>query len=318
MMPLVLDTSLLPARQRAEAVRAALGSSLAPAAISVAQPAQAKITRWSLGPGADLLHHVSAGHRLTRTSRHLQSDNPERISLGLPRSGAVRMRHRDMTGGDRIGELQLVDLTSPYDFLVEEPSGVQAVIVDYAQLGIQVDTVRSAVPRLESSPLYDLVRRHVRELPGVLVDMGDGPAVSMLGSSTVELIRALIASAAVDEGPWLRDVMAGSLFTRLTAYLRQHLREPDLGAARLAAEHGVSVRAVYAAFAEEGEQLSAWVMRHRLRGARRDLAELPGTTVAAVARSWGFVDPRHFARRFRGEYGMSPVEWQRHHFGGQR
>jgi AraC-like DNA-binding protein len=152
----------------------------------------------------------------------------------------------------------------------------------------------------------------------VLDELGPDPAATMLGASTVELVRALLASAATVEGPWLRDVMDGTLFARLTAYIARHLRDPDLGAARLAAAHGVSVRAVYAAFAEEGEQLSEWVMRRRLRGARRELADSPRTTVAAVARSWGFVDPRHFARRFRGEYGMSPTEWQRAAGAGSR
>ncbi|MBQ1017532.1 AraC family transcriptional regulator [Micromonospora sp. D93] len=310
-MPVVLlDTALLPLRQRVEAVHAALVSPVAPAAVSVPSPALARISHWSLGPGADLLHHVSTGHRLTRTSKHLQSDNPERVSLGLPRSGASQIRHRDLVGGDRVGELQLVDLTSPYDFWVEELSSVQAVIVDYTQLGIPIDAARSAIPRLESSPLYELVRRHLFELPGVLDELGPVPA-AMLSSSTVELVRALVASASATEGPWLRDLMDGTLFTRLTAYIRQNLRAPDLGAVRLAAAHGVSVRTVYATFAKEGEQLSEWVMRLRLHGAHQELAESPEVTVAAVARSWAFADPRHFARRFRDEYGMSPVEWQR-------
>jgi AraC-like DNA-binding protein len=159
--------------------------------------------------------------------------------------------------------------------------------------------------------MYELVRRHLLELPGVLDALASSPAVPMLGASTVELVRGLLASAADSDGPWLRDVMDGTLFTRLTTYAGQHLREPDLGAARLAAEHGVSVRAVYAAFAKEGEQLSAWVMHRRLRGAHRELTEQPAATVASVARSWGFADPRHFARRFRAEFDMSPVEWQR-------
>jgi AraC-like DNA-binding protein len=221
------------------------------------------------------------------------------------------MRHRDLTGGDRIGELQLTDLTSPYDFLVEGRSCVQAVIVDYAQLGIPVDAVRSAVPHLGASPLYDLVRRQLRELPALLDDLPAGTAQLMLGSSTVELTRALIASVLDPDGPWLRAVGTGTLFSRVTAYIRAHQRDPDLGAARLAAVHGVSVRTLYAAFAREGEQLSEWVIRGRLRGAHGELAAAPAATVSAIARSWGFADPRHFARRFRDEYGLSPRQWQR-------
>ncbi|HEY6493954.1 MAG TPA: helix-turn-helix domain-containing protein [Trebonia sp.] len=33
-------------------------------------------------------------------------------------------------------------------------------------------------------------------------------------------------------------------------------------------------------------------------------------TIAAIARGWGFADATHFAKRFRGAYGMSPRECQ--------
>ncbi|MGH3972574.1 MAG: helix-turn-helix domain-containing protein [Pseudonocardiaceae bacterium] len=53
-------------------------------------------------------------------------------------------------------------------------------------------------------------------------------------------------------------------------------------------------------------------IRERLEGARRVLASsAQAPTIAAVARSLGFSDPGHFARRFRAAYGLSPSEWQR-------
>ncbi|WP_433201684.1 helix-turn-helix domain-containing protein [Dactylosporangium sp. CS-047395] len=309
-MALLLDTSTLPQEQRTDAVRAALGAQLPPAGVWIAEPGQARISLWQLGPGVRLLHSVAGPHRLTVTASHLRASVPERISLGLPVSGAVRMRHRDLPFSDRIGELQLADLTSPYDFLVAEPSVVEAVLVDYSRLGLPVAAVRDAVPRLTASPMYELLRRHLLQLPGVLDKVPPGAAVQLLGSSTVELIRALIASAAEPDGPWPRDASAGTLFTRLTAFIARHQRDRDLSAARLAAEHGVSVRAVYASFAERGEQLSEFVMRGRLHGAHRELADRPGATVAAVAEGWGFANARHFARRFRAEFGLSPADWR--------
>lgn len=270
-MAVLLDTTRLPWRERADAVCATLSTAVSPASVSAPPGARSRISGWDLGPGADLLHHVSDGHRLTRTNRHLRSDNPDRISLGLPRHGSVRLTHRDNPYGDRVGELQLVDLTSPYDFLVAGPSAVQAVIIDYAQLGLGVDTVRSAVPRLPASPLYAMVRRHLLELPEVLDTVPPGPALLMLGASTTELVRALITSAASRRDDGAGDAVNATLFLRVTAFIRRHQRDPDLSAARLAAEHAVSVRSVYAAFAQQGEQLAEWVMRGRLEGARRDL-----------------------------------------------
>ncbi|MFD0744873.1 helix-turn-helix transcriptional regulator [Phytohabitans flavus] len=224
----------------------------------------------------------------------------------------MRLKHRDLPGGDRIGDLQLVDLTSPYDFLVAAPSVLQAVVIDYAQLGLSVDTVRSAIPRLPASPLYAMTRRHLQDLPAIIDAMPPGPALSMLGSATTDLVRALIASTATQQGQWTTEAGNGTLFLRLTAFIRQHQRDRDLSAARLAAAHAVSERTVYAAFAQHGEHLAEWVMRGRLEGARTELARIPSSagSVGKVAHTWGFKDARHFARRFRAAYGVSPREWQ--------
>ncbi|WP_426504617.1 helix-turn-helix domain-containing protein [Dactylosporangium sp. McL0621] len=98
----------------------------------------------------------------------------------------------------------------------------------------------------------------------------------------------------------------------MTAFIRSHQRDRDLSAARLAAAHTVSVRAVYAALAAHGEQLAEWVMRGRLDGARSDLARMPAGagSVSRTAHASGFKDARHFARRFRDAYDVSPTEWQ--------
>jgi AraC-like DNA-binding protein len=295
-MAVLLDTTLLPEPRRADAMRDALRAHLPTVAVSVAEPARARISHWSLGPGVDLLHCDAGPHRLTGAFR--------RPRTGAP--GPLCLRHCH-------DALQLADLGSPYDFHVTEPSVVVTLLVDQVRLGLPTPAVRAAAPRLATSPMYDLARRHLTQLPALLDRIGPGPAERLLASSMVELVRALVASVSAPDAPWLRATATGTLFDRVTAFIAQHQRDPDLGAARLAAEHGASVRAVYAAFAERGQQLSAWVTRGRLRGAHQELAERPTATVASIARSWGFADARHFARRFRAEYGLSPAQWQRDH-----
>jgi AraC-like DNA-binding protein len=311
-MAVVLDTTGLPWRDRADALCAALSTAGAPAAVSAPPGSRCRISSWTLGPGVSLLHTETDGHRMARTGRHVRSGGPEQISLGLPLSGSVRLEHRDTARGDRLGELQLVDLTSPYAFFVAGRSVSQAVLVDHRQLGLGVDTVRAALPRLESSPLYAMVRRHLHELPAVIDTVAPGPAVTMLGSATTDLVRALLASATPRQDAATADAVNRTLFLRLTSFIRAHQRDPDLGAARLAAAHAVSVRAVYACFAAQGEQLAEWVVRGRLEGARAELARTPvgSGSIGRIARSWGFKDARHFARRFRAAYGLSPTEWQ--------
>src|SRR5689334_10564739 len=147
-MAVLLDTSTLPPEQRADAVRSTLRAQLPPAGAWVAEPGQARISHWRLGDGVQLLQTVAGPSRLTVTAGHLPRGAPQRISPALPIRGAVRMRHRHLPRGDRIGERQLAYLTSPYDFLVAEPSAVEAVLVHYQRLGLPVEAVRDAVPRL--------------------------------------------------------------------------------------------------------------------------------------------------------------------------
>ncbi|WP_432519843.1 helix-turn-helix domain-containing protein [Kineococcus sp. SYSU DK006] len=313
-MPVLLDTDSLAPHERADAVCSTLEAAVPRARVWAPANASSRIARWDLGPGAHVIYHDSHGHRITRTRRHLTSDAVERISVAVTTRGQVMLHHRDVLLGDRVGELQLLDLTSPYDLFIDGDSSVHAITIDYSHLGLSVDAVRRAVPLISRSPLYSLVRRHLLELPDAVNTLSAGPALGMLGTSTTELVRALIASVAQASDQTASEALHESLFARMTTFIQQHQRDADLTADRLAAQFGVSVRAVYAAFARNDESLVEWVIRGRLEGARHDLATRARDwgTIGRVAAAWGFKDARHFARRFRDHYGMSPREWQQH------
>lgn len=312
-MAVLLDTTALPPEARTDAARAALASAVSPTRVEVDPGAVCRVSAWEFGRGVRLVQVSSSGHRLTRTPKHLRLDAPERVSLGITVAGTGRMTHRDLVPAQR-RELLLVDETSPYDFELVGPSTSQAVLVEYRELGLPVDLVRQAVPRLHESPMYGLVERHVAQLPALADALPQGPARAMLEQATTDLVRGLITSAAAGVPSAVGGTAAAALYSRTLAFVRQHQRDVDLSAARLAREQHVSVRALYAAFAAQGERLSEVVMRGRLDGARRELAVAgPTRTVAAIAYGWGFRDTRHFGRRFRLAFGLSPREWQAVH-----
>jgi len=206
----------------------------------------------------------------------------------------------------------LSDLTAPYEFAWEDTGGSRAFQVPYGVLDLPPDVVRRAAPRLPASPLHDLVRDHLERLaataPGLAADAG----ATSLGTATVELVRALLVSAAADDR-YAGAVREETLLTRLLAYARAHLTEADLGPRRMAAAHNISLRRLYQEFATAGLHLEQWLIAERLELARAELVSRTGRhrSVAAVARGCGFADPSHFARRFRQAYGLTPREWQR-------
>ncbi|MFD0475163.1 helix-turn-helix domain-containing protein [Nonomuraea thailandensis] len=98
-------------------------------------------------------------------------------------------------------------------------------------------------------------------------------------------------------------------FTRVLAYVRANLTDPELTPARIAAAHNLTLQALRELCDDNSIDLAQWITHLRLDGARRDLAapEHAHRTIDAIARSWGFTTPTHFARRFRNAYGLAPA-----------
>jgi AraC-like DNA-binding protein len=309
---LLLDSGQIAPPHRTDALRAAVGSAIVPSLVlldEVAGGASARVEALELGAGVLLLEVATSGCQLSRTARHVRQAAPERLSLSLPRRGRSVAHQADLTWGGTDGELRLLDLARPFAFRQLGPATSQALYADHDQLGLPLDLIRRAAPRLPSSPVYELTRNHLLHLRESAALVEGQPAAALLGSATLDLVRALVVTAAQDDGR-TREALAHSLFVRATTHVRQHLGDPDLSPGRVAAEHDVSLRYLHRVFADQGTSVWEWIVRERLEGARRQLAgdPRPHVTVAAVARRWGFRDARHFARRFRAAYGLSPGE----------
>lgn len=205
----------------------------------------------------------------------------------------------------------LVDQSAAYTFQRVGTSRMYAVSIDRHALGISADAVPKAAGRLDRSPLLAMVTRHVIDVARIADTTMSGPATTMLGTATAELVRAVLTTALTAADPFL-DASAATLLAVTQAHVDRHITDAGLTPDRIARAHSVSLRTLYAAWAGNDLSLSAYIMAQRLELARRALVE-PGSrvrTIAAVARHYGFVDATHFARRFREAYGLSPREWR--------
>jgi AraC-like DNA-binding protein/DNA-binding CsgD family transcriptional regulator len=179
----------------------------------------------------------------------------------------------------------------------------------YAELSLPATAIHSAADGLAASPLYDLFQAHVLNLRRFFDEANPASAAESLGSATLELASAVIAT--VGQGDLARnDVANEALVARIEAYVQQHLADPALSPERIAYAHHISVRQLYKLWSERDLGLAEWIMRGRLEGAGHDIANRGSLGIAAVARQWGFTDPAHFGRRFRAAYGLSPREWR--------
>ncbi len=317
-MAVLLDTAELPRHDRAEAFYAAMMSASVPSRVEHEDPhgdVHARMDYWLLG-APNLFRNEGSGIRLVRTPKHVRIGGPERLALAVQVVGSGVFSQGGADQRVHTGELMLVDLTAPYDFAWSRHAASQAFQIDYADLGLSVEAVRAAAQRLPSSPLYGLVLHHLTVLPGIIDSLQRGQSAEILGAATTQLVRALLMSAADqdDRQPPMADV----LFTRITWYARRHLADPELGPARIAAEHNISVRYLYKLFADHQLSLEQWLISQRIEGARRELTSPASRhrSIASIAANWGFLDPGHFTRRFRQAHAMTPQEWRRLHQAG--
>lgn len=156
-----------------------------------------------------------------------------------------------------------------------------------------------------ASLTYDYLRR-LADDPALVT----APNTDLIGHPSIELVRAVIAThLRADEVA--AAPLAATLQMRILEYARANLHDPNLCGEQIAAAHYISVRYLYKVLADSGISLADWIRACRLEAVRQALTHAtPTTTIAAVARQYGFSDMSSFSRTFRAEFGLTPGEWR--------
>ncbi|MFI6757626.1 helix-turn-helix domain-containing protein [Micromonospora sp. NPDC050417] len=310
---LVLDTQSLPSGERAEAFQASVSANCSSSMASFEDPAsiRATMTVFDLGP-AKVFNIDASGTTLRRTPKMSRAENETSIVLALPvrTDNHIAWAREERLFGPR--DLLLVDLSLPYVYGWKGAGASYALHVDVDHLGLPRDMIHAAARELRGSPLYELVRDHVERVTARADTLAGSPGAAELGAASAELMRALVVSAAGD-GRRLRDAMQSSMQARVESYVRNNLRDPDLTPERIAAANAISVRALYKLYEALGQSLEQSIIEQRLIGARTDLTSSHPryTSIAAVARAWGFSTPSFFSNRFRAAFGVTPRQMMR-------
>ena len=231
--------------------------------------------------------------------------------MGLQMTGSCVVVQHGREAILRRGDLVIYDSTSP--FLISDVDGIRQhkFRIPLDRLALPADVIRRvcAVSLSPGHPITELAATYLHRLalrPG----MFDRPGGDLVSQPSIELLRAVITTH-LDAAELGKESLHATLFVRIMEYVRTHLREPDLSAGRIAAEHHISVRQLYRILAAEGISLGDWIRARRLEECRKDLASTgAGDPVFVVARRWGFTDASSFARMFRATFGMSPREWR--------
>ncbi len=106
-----------------------------------------------------------------------------------------------------------------------------------------------------------------------------------------------------------------AMYIRAQAFIREHLRDPDLCIDQISAALGCTKRYLHMLFSDRGMTVSDYIWQARLQNCRQELETQAGKTITDVAFSWGFSSSSHFSRVFRKYFGVVPssIHKAQHH-----
>jgi AraC-like DNA-binding protein len=313
-MTVLLDTSTLPARDRADAIRDAVAQTFVPVEITfVADGGPASAVGAVTDFGQLTIFSVRSNHvSAERTPLLARDDLRPSIFFGLQLAGEGMVAQGGRQAVVRPGDLVMYESTRPY--VLTFPDGVRQHFfrVPLDRLALPHDAIRqvSALTLSPGHPVTDVAVTYFLRLAS-RPDLFTMPGAEALSEPSIDLMRGVIATH-LDAAELGKDALKATQPLRILEYARTHLHEPRLCAAQVAAAHHISERHLYNILGASGITLADWIRKQRLERCRNDIAAstFHATSIATIARGWGFTDPSSFTRMFKNAYGVSPREWR--------
>lgn len=314
-MSITFDTTHIPPADRAEVIRDVIWERVVRVDIQH-HPEQERIR--AVGTisdvGAMSICSVRSNATVIRRTPSLVRDDLEpSVFLSLQVSGSSMVVQDGREAVLHPGDLAVYDTTEPYTLVNEGGIDQYYFRVPRRDLALPASALSkvTAVCLSRDHPVADLASTYFARLADTRLRM-DALQTGAVEQPGVDLLRAVLATC-IGDSRLAREPLESTLQYRITEYMRAHLAEHDLSAARIARAHHISVRYLYTILARSGIGLGDWLRVNRLEQCRKDLARPRNrsVTVAAIAHRWGFTSASHFSRVFKEAYGVSPREWRR-------
>lgn len=313
-----LDTAYIPLQDREEIIRRAVWDSVVPMDIDHRAPdgeIRARMDVEAVG-ALRVCTARSSAVTLRRTEQLVRKDEEPSLFISLQVTGTSMAAQNGRQCVIGPGEFAVFRSDATYTMLFDEGVDHHFLRLPLSVLGLPDRLIRDTTTLTfgAGDPLARLAYAYFSQLARSDELHRSDQAAAVLPPS-VELLRAVLVSRHGDIAP-AKEPMEATLGLRIRHYIREHLADPELSAAQIAAAHGISVRHLYTVLSRAGIGLGDWIRAQRLEACKRELAGAAGRarTVAAIGRSWGFVNAAHFSKVFKDAYGVSPRAWRdRHH-----
>lgn len=267
---------------------------------------RAQLDQSDFGPAT--LHLVQADTQtVRRTPARIAQSRYAGYFLLLLREGQLRFQQYGRESSIETGDCVLIDCNAPYR--LECLNTTRSVALRFPR-----DWLRNWLPSPE-----DLAGRPLRSGKGwgtalsaalANLDTDREQELALPEGVVAEQIAALLALAAGPDAQISRA--SDKLLNRIRRTIRDRCHESGLTPGAIADAHGISKRYLHYLFAHADTTFGNELMRVRLECAHRLLSDTryAALAVGEVAARCGFLEPSHFARRFRKAWGAGPTEFR--------
>jgi len=199
--------------------------------------------------------------------------------------------------------------------------------------GVDEDRLTAMMTFMFPPSMLPLSRGRLKDLTAVRIPASDGLGVvtsqfllqlarnidhyspaeaARLSTAALEVLATRLAHELDVPGWGTPEARRHALLTTVQSFIQQHLGDPELSPAMIAAAHHISLRSLHQLFHDAGLTVAGWIRGRRLECCRRDLSDpaLAARPVAAIANRWGFSSPGDFSRTFRAVHGLPPAEYR--------
>ncbi|MEV3961938.1 helix-turn-helix domain-containing protein [Nocardia sp. NPDC050193] len=258
---------------------------------------------------ADLQVTEIAGnaHHVARRPGARSLSDGEFVKLSVQLQGTGRVCQGGNETAVSPGSIVVYDFARPYDVVFESEARFVVALLPKRALGLPggvADDLMGA-PLASTEGSAPLVASYLRSL-GENLPLLTGASSARVSRLFLDLVSTFLAEQ-------LDNRVAsepGALTAAMLRYIDEHLADPELDAATLAAVHHISVRYLHKLFEPTGVSAGQWIRRRRLERARAELTGRLDLAVSEVAHRCGFTDAGYFGRVFKREYGVTPGRWR--------
>jgi AraC-like DNA-binding protein len=249
---------------------------------------------------------------VSRTRQHIARSKNDAIKVVLPLSGAISVSQEGNEAQVRAGQFYVVDPAKPYQESITEDLTFIWLHVPRASFAAQIGRLEAVTATAlgNETPYARLSMNYVLSLSKVWDDI-TGDASVHANSVALDLLTMVLWER-TQQVRLHTSVHRTAQFQRAKSFIDEHLADPSLTLAGVAAALSVSTRHVPELLAEYGVSYQRYVLEQRLARCASELADprMAHRTVTDIGYSWAFFDSAHFSKAFKTAYGMSPRDYR--------